>query len=116
MQPWSKITHYAGFDWAHDHHEVVIANPSWSRALSTTEPPCVDRGEGLVDFRAEFLGASCLPCFRQRAPKAIANAKFPAATKPTMRRSNSSSTTNLYGVVHVMQAALRFRMLILHLA
>jgi hypothetical protein len=23
MQPWSKITHYAGFDWAHDHHEVV---------------------------------------------------------------------------------------------
>ena len=28
MQPWSKITHYAGFDWAHDHHEVVIVNPS----------------------------------------------------------------------------------------
>src|SRR4029077_7937059 len=24
MQPWSKITHYAGFDWAHDHHKVVI--------------------------------------------------------------------------------------------
>jgi hypothetical protein len=24
MQSWSKITHYAGFDWAHDHHEVVI--------------------------------------------------------------------------------------------
>ena len=28
MQPWSKITHYAGFDWARDHHEVVIVNPS----------------------------------------------------------------------------------------
>ena len=28
MQPWSKITHYAGFDWAHDHHEVVIVNPT----------------------------------------------------------------------------------------
>ena len=28
MQSWSKITHYAGFDWAHDHHEVVIVNPS----------------------------------------------------------------------------------------
>ena len=28
MQSWSKITHYAGFDWAHDHHEVVIVNRS----------------------------------------------------------------------------------------
>ena len=28
MQPWSKITHYAGFDWAHDHHEAVIVNRS----------------------------------------------------------------------------------------
>src|SRR3977135_1712703 len=28
MQSWSKITHYAGFDWAHDHHKVVIVNPS----------------------------------------------------------------------------------------
>ena len=28
MQSWSKITHYAGFDWAHDHHDVVIVNGS----------------------------------------------------------------------------------------
>jgi hypothetical protein len=28
MQSWSKITHYAGFDWAHDHHEVVIVDRS----------------------------------------------------------------------------------------
>ena len=28
MQSWSEITHYAGFDWAHDHHAVVIVNPS----------------------------------------------------------------------------------------
>ena len=28
MQPWSKITHYASFDWAHDHHEAVIVNRS----------------------------------------------------------------------------------------
>ena len=26
MQSWSKITHYAGFDWATDHHDVVIVN------------------------------------------------------------------------------------------
>jgi hypothetical protein len=28
MQSWSKITHYAGFDWATDHHDVVIVNGS----------------------------------------------------------------------------------------
>jgi len=24
MKPWQQITHYAGFDWARDHHAVVI--------------------------------------------------------------------------------------------
>ena len=26
MKPWPEITHYAGFDWAKDHHEVVIVD------------------------------------------------------------------------------------------
>jgi transposase len=26
MKPWQDITHYAGFDWAKDHHEVVIVD------------------------------------------------------------------------------------------
>ena len=26
MKPWQEITHYAGFDWAKDHHEVVIVD------------------------------------------------------------------------------------------
>ena len=26
MKPWKEITHYAGFDWAHDHHNVVIVD------------------------------------------------------------------------------------------
>jgi hypothetical protein len=26
MQSWSEITHYAGFDWATHHHDVVIVN------------------------------------------------------------------------------------------
>lgn len=26
MKSWQEITHYAGFDWAKDHHEVVIVN------------------------------------------------------------------------------------------
>jgi hypothetical protein len=24
---WEKITQYAGFDWAKDHHDVVVVNP-----------------------------------------------------------------------------------------
>lgn len=26
MKQWKEITHYAGFDWARDHHAVVIVN------------------------------------------------------------------------------------------
>lgn len=26
MKPWTEITHYAGFDWAKDHHSVVIVD------------------------------------------------------------------------------------------
>src|SRR5262249_564304 len=26
MKPWQDLTHYAGFDWAKDHHAVVIVN------------------------------------------------------------------------------------------
>jgi transposase len=26
MKPWAEITHYAGFDWARDHHDVVIVD------------------------------------------------------------------------------------------
>jgi transposase len=27
MKSWQEITHYAGFDWAKDHHVVVVVNP-----------------------------------------------------------------------------------------
>ena len=26
MKPWNQLTHYAGFDWARDHHDVVIVD------------------------------------------------------------------------------------------
>jgi len=38
MKPWTEITHYAGFDWARDHHDVIV----------------VDRqGQIVADFRIE---------------------------------------------------------------
>ena len=26
MKNWNELTHYAGFDWAGDHHDVVIVD------------------------------------------------------------------------------------------
>lgn len=26
MKPWAEITHYAGFDWARDHHDIVVVD------------------------------------------------------------------------------------------
>jgi transposase len=38
MKPWIEITHYAGFDWARDHHDVVVADR---------------QGQIVADFRIE---------------------------------------------------------------
>jgi transposase len=32
MKTWTELTHYAGFDWAGDHHDVVVVDPSGSIA------------------------------------------------------------------------------------
>jgi hypothetical protein len=26
MSSWNEITHYAGFDWAKDHHDVIVVD------------------------------------------------------------------------------------------
>jgi transposase len=31
MKNWNELTHYAGFDWAGDHHDVVIVDPAGQR-------------------------------------------------------------------------------------
>ena len=28
MKAWNQITHYAGFDWAKDHHDVIVVDGS----------------------------------------------------------------------------------------
>ena len=48
MQPWSKITHYAGFDWATDHHDVVIVNRT---------------GKIVADFQIELAPTSDIAVF-----------------------------------------------------
>ena len=69
MKPWKEITHYAGFDWAHDHHNVVIVDRlgqivadfvikhsavGWQRwgeqvaALGGAVAVCVETSQGIV--------------------------------------------------------------------
>ena len=69
MKPWKEITHYAGFDWAHDHHNVVIVDrrarslpilrsntmPQAGSAGASKSPPwgarvavCVETSQGMV--------------------------------------------------------------------
>jgi hypothetical protein len=104
MQSWNKITHYAGFDWAHDHHEVVIVDRSgkivanfqiehtaqgwqhWREQVAALGPAlaaCVETSQGFV-VEQLLKAVSLFTLFRQRAPKPIGNAKCPAATKLTM--------------------------------
>jgi transposase len=69
MNSWNEITHYAGFDWAKDHHEVVIVDrlghivadfqiehnaQGWQRwreqlvALGSGVAACVETSQGMV--------------------------------------------------------------------
>jgi transposase len=41
MKSWSEVTHYAGFDWAKDHHDVVVVD---------------GLGQIVADFRIEHTG------------------------------------------------------------
>ena len=92
MQPWSKITHYAGFDWAHDHHEVVIVNPAgkivadfqiehtaegwqrWGEQVAVLGPgvaACVETSQGVVVEQLLESGVAVLPCFANERQKLL---------------------------------------------
>lgn len=56
MSSWSDLTHYAGFDWASDHHDVVIVDKSGAIAADFRIP---DTADGWRDLAARLtkLGA-----------------------------------------------------------
>ena len=101
MQPWSKITHYAGFDWAHDHHEVVIVNRSgkivadfqiehtaqgWQHwreqvaALGSELAACVETSRGFVVEQLLESGVAVYPISTTSA-KAYRQRKVPSGNK-----------------------------------
>jgi len=103
MQSWSQTTHCGGFDWAHDHHEVVIVNRSgkncgedfqiehiaqvwqcWREQVAALGPglaTCVETSQGALSSRNYWKAVLLLILFHQSVAKAVANARYPAATK-----------------------------------
>lgn len=82
MKPWNEITHYAGLDWAHDHHDVIILNRSgqivadfeikhsasgWQRwreqvaALGPGVAVCVETSQGMIFEQLLESGVSLYP-------------------------------------------------------
>ena len=101
MQPWSKITHYAGFDWAHDHHEVVIVNPAgkivadfqiehtaegwqrWREQVAVLGPgvaACVETSQGVVVEQLLESGVVVYPVSTTSA-KSYCQRKVPSGNK-----------------------------------
>ena len=99
MQSWSKINHYAGFDWPHDHHEVVIVNRSgkivadfqiehtaqgWQHwreqvaALGSELAACVETSQGFVVEQLLESGVAVYPISTTSA-KAYRQRKVPSA-------------------------------------
>ncbi len=101
MQSWSKITHYAGFDWAHDHHEAVIVNRSgeivadfqiehtaegwqlWREQVAALGPglaACVETSRGFVVEQLLESGVAVYPISPTSA-KAYRQRKVPSGNK-----------------------------------
>lgn len=101
MKPWSEITHYAGFDWAKDHHEVVLLDRSgrivadfqiehtaegwkkWRAQVAAFGPglaACVETSQGLVVEQLLESGATVYPVSPASA-KRYRERKVPSGNK-----------------------------------
>ena len=101
MQPWSKITHYAGFDWATHHHDVVIVNRTgkivadfqiehtaegwqrWREQVAARGPgvaACVETSQGFVVEQLLESGVAVYPISTTSA-KAYRQRKVPSGNK-----------------------------------
>jgi transposase len=54
MKEWKEITHYAGFDWARDHHLVVIVNQAGQIVADLEFEHSVDGWKRFGEMTAEF--------------------------------------------------------------
>ena len=103
MKAWKEITYYAGFDWAHDHHDVVIVDrrgqivadfeiqhtaAGWQRwnqqvaALGAgAVAVCVETSQGLIIEQLLESGVNVYP-IAPVSSKAYRERKAPVAPRP----------------------------------
>jgi transposase len=102
MKAWNEITHYAGFDWAHDHHDLIIVDRSgaivadfaiehtaegwqrWREQVGVLGAEnlavCVETSQGLVIEQLLESGVSVYP-IAPVSSKAYRERKAPSGTK-----------------------------------
>lgn len=101
MKPWNEITHYAGFDWAKDHHDIVIVDRSaqivaefqiehtaegWKKwreqvaAFGTGVAACVETSQGVVVEHLLQSGVTVFPVSPASA-KRYRERKVPSGNK-----------------------------------
>ena len=101
MKEWKEITHYAGFDWGHNRHKVVIVDPQgqivadfaiehsapgWQRwreqvaALGGAVAACVETSQGMIIEQLLESGVSLYP-IAPRSAKAYRERKAPSGNK-----------------------------------
>lgn len=56
MKPWQEITHYAGFDWAKDHHEVVIVDKEGQLVADFVFEHSLEGWQRMLKEAASFAG------------------------------------------------------------
>lgn len=104
MKAWKAITHYAGFDWGHDHHKVVIVDRAgqivadlaighsaagWQRwreqvaALGGAVAACVETSQGMVIEELLESGVSLYPIAPLSA-KGYRERKAPSGIRATI--------------------------------
>ena len=48
MKTWNDITHFAGFDWAKDHHDVLVLDGAGKIVAEFADSPRTRREHGLA--------------------------------------------------------------------
>jgi len=86
MKAWNEIKHYAGFDWAKDHHDVIVLDAG---------------GKTVADFVSTTLPVAGMSFGKKLA--AFPTWRLPS--RPSMARSSSDCWNGMHGVpVHTRSA------------
>ena len=60
MKDWKQITHFAGFDWAKDHHDVIILDRAGTIVAEFTDMPVPNKTEPAMVAQSTPHFAECV--------------------------------------------------------